>query len=118
MSAGRNASFILTGLIATCLLFGIFTGISHLGVLQKHAYAMEVGWQTVEPATPPPGECDRQLVTRGFPLTTRRPASSEEDATGCLDDTNPLANAMNYAIYFALACIVGAGVAEAARNRL
>lgn len=116
--AANRASVTLVAVVATFVLFGLLAAVSHLKVLEKHGYDTGIGWQTAKPAFPPAGQCDRVLITRGFPLTTRRPATSAEDATGCLDDTNPLANAMNYAIYFALACIVAAAVANAARNKL
>lgn len=120
MSAGQNASFALIGLIATCLLFGIFAGISHLNVLEKHAYAMEVGWQKVTMTSPtyvsPVGGCKGGGETEGFPLASKRPVR-DIDPNGCLKAPNPLANAMNYAIYFAVACIIGAGVVNVARSR-
>ena len=96
----------------------VFVGVSRLDVLEKHSYALDVGWQTPAGQTAPQGECDRLLTKRGFPLTIRRPAPADADPTGCLDQTDPLASAMNYAIYFAAACILSVGVVGAVRSRL
>jgi len=109
---------MLVAVVATFVLFGVFAALSHLNVLEKHAYDTGIGWQTTRPATPPPGECDRAMTVKGFPLATRRPTPAAEDATGCLDDTNPLAAAMNYAAYFAVACILAAALTNAVRSKL
>lgn len=116
--AANRASVTLVAVVATFVFFGIFAAVSHLSVLEKHGYDTGTGWQTVKPVASTGGQCDRMLTTKGFPLTTRRPATPAEDATGCLDNTNPLANAMNYAIYFAVACILAAAIANAARSKL
>jgi len=102
-------------------LFGVFVGVSNLNVLEKHAYMPEFGWdqpKVVENAlagAPIGGVCAPTNVTSGFPLADKRQADLPYD---CLKATNPLAQYMNYALYFAVAAIISVAVFERVRHRL
>lgn len=106
MSAGRSASTLLATLVATMLLFAVFVGISTADILERHAYTPGFGWN--QPADKTPGNilhgvCASTAVTSGFPLAASRQAAPPDN---CLKATNPLAQAMNYALYFAAAAII------------
>jgi hypothetical protein len=116
MSAGRSASSLLFTLIATIVLFAVFAGISSLNVLEKHAYMPGFGWnQPADTASGLHGVCDIDTSTRGFPIAATRQAAPPDD---CLKVKNPLAQAMNYALYFAVAGIISVGAVEGVRSRL
>lgn len=104
--AAQNASSLLAGLVIAAALFGVLLGASSLKPLAGRGYALDYGWQTPPQPVSHGGVCDRPLITKGFPLTTARPAN---DPTGCLDARNPLAQAMNVAICFAIASILSVG---------
>ncbi len=116
MSAGRNASSLLFTLIATIILFAVFAGISSLDPLEKHAYMPGFGWD--EPTDNAPGlhgVCEVDTSTTGFPLATGRQAAPPDD---CLKAANPLAKAIDFALYFAVAGIISVGVVEGVRSRI
>ncbi|HVV66724.1 MAG TPA: hypothetical protein VHB72_01480 [Candidatus Saccharimonadales bacterium] len=115
MAAERNASLILLSVISAAVLFIILLGVCRLGFLSHHGYSLQTGWKT--PAAQPVGECDRMLSHSGFPLTSRRPADSVDDPSGCLDATNPLAQALNVALCFAAASVVAGGIANVIHRR-
>lgn len=114
MSAGRNASTLLFTLVATIILFAVFAGVSSLNVLEKHAYMPQAGWnQPTDNAPGLHGVCDIDTATAGFPLAVSRQAAPPDD---CLKATNPLAKAMNYALYFAVAGIISVAVVGSVRG--
>jgi hypothetical protein len=116
MSAGRSASSLLFTLIATIILFGLFVGVSSLKALEKHAYMPGFGWQQpADNAAGLHGVCEPTTATTGFPLVTTRQADAPDN---CLKARNPLAHAMNFALYFAIAGIISVGVVESMRSRL
>ena len=112
MAASRASTLLLT-LVSTGILFVVFVLVTKISVLTDYSYQLDYGWQnkgTVQAY----GQCDRPLVSKGFPLTTQRPA--KDDPSGCLDETNPLASDINLALCFAFAAIVAVGEASIIRN--
>jgi hypothetical protein len=119
MSAGRTASAFLITIVSTLVLFLVFWAIGNLPVLAKHSYATDYGWQTVQTTqqtTAAQGICDRPLTTKGFPLSTRRPAPAAVDPTGCQDQSNPMAGYMNLALYFAAAALISTAIGAAVKQ--
>ena len=118
MSASRTASAFLVTIVSTLVLFLVFWAIGNLPVLAKHSYATDYGWQTVPAArtTAVQGICDRPLTTKGFPLSTRRPAPAAADPSGCQDQSNPMAGYMNLALYFAAAALISTAIGAAVKQ--
>ncbi len=114
MSAGRSASTLLFALVSTIVLFAVFSVVINLSALSKYSYDPGYGWQAEKATGALRGICDRPLTTKGFPLTTRRPA--KDDPSGCLDETNTLAKDINLALCFSLAAIVSVGEASIIKN--
>jgi len=116
MSAGRNASTLLITLIATIVLFAVFASVSSLNTLEKQAYMPSIGWQQpTDNASGLHGVCDIDTSTTGFPLATTRQAAPPDD---CLKAANPLAQAINYALYFAVAAILSVALAGSFGRKL
>ncbi len=113
MATQRNAKVLLVTLVSALILFLILVATINIPALGKHGYVANFGWQT--PESQAGGGCDRALATKGFPLTTQRPAN---DAAGCLDSTNPLARAMNLALCFVAASVISVALTEGIKGRL
>ncbi len=117
MSAGRNASSLLFTLIATIILFSVFVGISSMNALENHAYMPSFGWREpsvdYRPAGIIGGVCAPTTATTGFPIASTRQAEIPDN---CMKATNPLAQVMNYALYFAIAAIISVGLVGRMRS--
>ncbi len=114
--AHRNASTVLFSLLGTAVLFLIFAGVSSLNFLEQHSYVAQIGWQ--EPTDKAPGihgVCAPTDATSGFPLATAKQASPPNN---CLKATNPLAQAMNYSLFFAVAAIIAVGAVNTMARRI
>jgi len=110
MSAGRNASSLLFTLVATIVLFTVFAGVSSLNALEKHAYMPEFGWGKEPSVDYHPGSIiggvcapTPTVANAGFPITSTRQAEIPDN---CLKAKNPLAQVMNFALYFAVAASI------------
>lgn len=113
MSASHRAGALLLSLVSTAVLFVLFLLAIKIPALNNYAFQLDYGWQS--PATvQSSGQCDRPLVSKGFPLTTQRPA--KDDPSGCQDETNPLAKELNLALCFAAAAIISVGEASIIMN--
>jgi hypothetical protein len=114
MSAGRNASMLFVSAVMTLVLFLVFAGVSRLDALEKHAYVPGVGWQ--QPADNAPGihgVCAPDSATGGFPLADSRQAALPDN---CSKAHNVTARAIDFALYFAVAAIIGVGAANIVRQ--